>query len=383
MKEIKKPITDSEPHTVEGSNCSNIFNPFKKRRIPRPLVGLIFSVGAWCFIGAFYLLVRAYGSADIFDWMTGPLSIILMIFVMGLLLGSLDWGASSLIDHSQLRSKPFWVLLLMKSFCLIIAVFVIIFLARLVAMASGKFSLSELPSEFLTHISNKRFVVSIVFVAVNAMIMAFIRQTAAMVGPRILLNLMTGRYHRPRDEELIFMFLDMKASTTLAERLGHRKFSLLLQDCFRDLTNVAIKYRVEIYKYVGDEAILTWNPRDGLYDCNCLRVFFGFCEVLQKRRDYYESTYECFPEFKAGLNMGLVTVAEVGVLKREIAYLSDVLNTAARIQGQCKEIAKPILLSGSLHDRLEPLGLFTFHAEGEIELRGREEKVPLFSVELR
>jgi adenylate cyclase len=359
----------------------NIFQPFKERRIPRPLVGLLFSVGAWCFIGAFYLLVRAYGSADTFDWMTGPVSIILMVFVMGVLLGSLDWGASSLIDHSQLRTKPFWALLLIKSSCLIIALFVLIFLARLVAVASGKLLLSELPKAYLEHISNKRFVVSIVYVAVSAMIMAFIRQAAAMVGPRILLNLMTGRYHRPREEELIFMFLDMKASTRLAERLGHRKFSLLLQDCFRDLTNVAIKHRVEIYKYVGDEAILTWNPRDGLYDCNCLRVFFGFCEVLEKRRDYYESAYDCFPEFKAGLNLGLVTVAEIGVLKREIAYLSDVLNTAARIQGHCNELARPILLSGSLHDRLPSESPFTFHSEGEIALRGREEKVALFSVE--
>ena len=119
-----------------------------------------------------------------------------------------------------------------------------------------------------------------------------------------------------------------------------------------------------------------------MHEGNCLRVFFGFCEVLENRRDYYQSAYGCLPEFKAGLNIGPVTVAEVGVLKREIAYLSDVLNTTARIQGQCNELGQPLLLSGALRDRLEPAGLFSFRAEGEITLRGREEKVALFSVGL-
>lgn len=50
-----------------------------------------------------------------------------------------------------------------------------------------------------------------------------------------------------------------------------------------------------------------------------------------------------FPEFKAGLSLGLVTVAEVGELKTEFAYHGDVLNTAARIEGYCIEFNKPLL----------------------------------------
>jgi adenylate cyclase len=321
-----------------------------------------------------------FGTGDIPDWLDGPGSVVVMILVAGALLGGLDWVGSSLIDHTRLRSKPFWVLLLLKVMSLAVALFVVVFFGKLLAVGSGQIALSEVPEAYLATIASKRFAAACSFMLTGSLVMAFIRQTAAMVGARILLNLMIGRYHRPREEELIFMFLDMKSSTTIAERLGHLKFSRFLQDCFRDLSAVALKHQVEIYKYVGDEAILTWNPRDGLQDGNCLQVFFGFCEVLQARRDYYESSYGCFPEFKAGLNLGLVTVAEVGVLKREIAYLSDVLNTAARIQGKCNDLGQALLLSGALRDRLEPLGLFAFQAEGEIALRGREEKVLLFSV---
>lgn len=36
-------------------------------------------------------------------------------------------------------------------------------------------------------------------------------------------NMITGRYHRPRKERRIYMFLDIKDSTALAERLGDEK----------------------------------------------------------------------------------------------------------------------------------------------------------------
>ena len=40
----------------------------------------------------------------------------------------------------------------------------------------------------------------------------------------------------------IFMFIDMKDSTTHAEQLGHVKFTHLIQDCFRDFGIIAEKW---------------------------------------------------------------------------------------------------------------------------------------------
>jgi adenylate cyclase len=53
------------------------------------------------------------------------------------------------------------------------------------------------------------------------------------------------------------------------------------------------------------------------------------------------------------VHLGDVTVSEVGVIKREIAYHSDVLNTAARIQGKCNEFEAGLLVSEELKDNLE------------------------------
>ena len=56
-----------------------------------------------------------------------------------------------------------------------------------------------------------------------------------------------------------FMFLDLKSSTHLAEKLEHVSYSRLVQDCYAELTVPLIQYNAEVYQYVGDEVVLTWR----------------------------------------------------------------------------------------------------------------------------
>ena len=53
-------------------------------------------------------------------------------------------------------------------------------------------------------------------------IIVFFRQLDRLFGPGVLLRYLLGRYHRPRREARIFMFLDIKSSTSLAETVGPR-----------------------------------------------------------------------------------------------------------------------------------------------------------------
>jgi adenylate cyclase len=87
------------------------------------------------------------------------------------------------------------------------------------------------------------------------------------------------------------------------------------------------------------------------------------------------------PEFKAGANIGMATVLEVGEIKREIAYLGDVLNTAARIQGMCNVYKENLLISEWLFNRLKFSPEFLeILPIGTVELRGRTDAVRLFRV---
>ena len=216
------------------------------------------------------------------------------------------------------------------------------------------------------------------FVICTEFALSLLRQISLMLGEGNLSKLLLGRFYSPHEELRIFMFLDLQASTSLAERLGHITYSKLIQDCFNDL-GVVVSNKAEIYQYVGDEAVLTWPLEDGIQLQNCIKAFHNFKEQLQKNRSRYEEQYQCQPHFKAGMHAGIVTVTEVGKYKKEIAYHGDTINTAARIQGQCNAFESELLISEELKNQLDA-SAYTYKALGEVPLKGKKKGVRVYSV---
>jgi len=199
-------------------------------------------------------------------------------------------------------------------------------------------------------------------------------------GPGNFVNLLLGRFHKPRQDHRIFMFLDLKSSTTIAEKLGHIRSSQLIQDCFTDL-NIIRDFKGEIYQYVGDEAVVSWSLANGLENLNCIKAYITFQNLLESRGDFYKKKYGFVPFFKAGLNVGDVTVAEVGEIKREIAFHGDTLNTAARIQGKCNDYKKGLLISQALKDLIDDKEELEINLAGEALLRGKNQPLKIYSID--
>ena len=59
------------------------------------------------------------------------------------------------------------------------------------------------------------------------------------------------------------MFLDMKSSTTIAEKIGNTQYFNLISEVFGDITDPILETDGELYQYVGD---------DIEYENTCLRV---------------------------------------------------------------------------------------------------------------
>jgi len=216
------------------------------------------------------------------------------------------------------------------------------------------------------------------FIVINSI--TFVRQVSQKFGPGILWKMLKGSYHHPQEDQRVFMFLDLKSSTTIAEEIGHIKFSQFIQDCFYDLNEIVPDYKAEIYQYVGDEAILSWSYNDGFLESNCIEVFFAFMNRLQEKSAYYLEKYNSVPTFKAGVHLGKVTVAEIGVVKKEIAYHGDVLNTAARIQDQCNILDQKLLISKALLDKLVLKNPLKSIDMGKVQLKGKMQTVALYAI---
>lgn len=222
----------------------------------------------------------------------------------------------------------------------------------------------------------------LVWIGFSFLIVAFSRlliEIDLKLGPGNLWKMLTGRFYRPREQVRIFMIVDLKGSTTIAEELGHLTYSKLIADCFTDFAVVS-RFNAQVYQYVGDEVVISWPLRDARNYRRFLEAFFAFEKAIADRKEYYQSNYGLVPEFKAGAHVGPVVVTEVGALKREISYHGDTINTTSRIQGSCNQMGARLLISQQLFDVVQAYTPFQIEDVGELTLRGKQEQVRLFKV---
>ena len=218
------------------------------------------------------------------------------------------------------------------------------------------------------------------YMAAIIVVSQFYTEVSENIGLGVLNNFFTGKYHSPTEETRIFMFLDMRSSTTIAESLGHIRYFEMLHEYYSDLSDCIINYSGEIYQYVGDEVVVSWTLRKGLRDNNCIQCFFAMKAAITKQTTKYKEEFGLLPEFKAGFHFGKVTTGEIGILKKEIIFTGDVLNTTARIQGLCNTYKVDILISAELLKQLDLDSTYQIKALGENTLRGRDKKIEIFTI---
>lgn len=205
-------------------------------------------------------------------------------------------------------------------------------------------------------------------------------------GLATYLSLIMGRFHTPREVNRVFMFLDLSGATSIAEQLGHRRFFALLQEFYADITNPILNCRGQIYQYVGDEVCVSWpiksKGRGGILILQC---FFNIEQAIERLAPKYLERYGLVPEFKAAIHSGSAVVGEMGVVKREIVYSGDILNTTARILEQCRHHRQKLIVSNEVIRICGPAVNDTFDLLplGNLLLRGKQQYVHLFGVGLK
>lgn len=305
------------------------------------------------------------------------------IIMQATLFGSLFYLISLFVSNSRIKRKSFGVVIITHSALYALAIIVVAVIVFYVFVYFDIYPKKELYVMQEAMISSHYFISLFIYVTGAILALNFLVEVDKKFGPGNLFRLFVGKYHKPREEQRIFMFLDMNNSTGIAEKLGHRLYSRFIRDCFHDLTDLIIRYRAEIYQFVGDEVVLSWNLKKGLKKNNCLHMFFEYVNLLEKNSKYYLDKYGISPGFKAGMEVGVVTVSEIGDIKREIAYHGDVLNTAARLQELCKTYKSQLLISRNLNDVLGKANGFLCKPVGKLKLRGKNIELQVFSIELK
>ena len=296
---------------------------------------------------------------------------------MGLMLGVLDallYAARDKLMHSRL---PVGLVLAIESVASIAGIVTIFWL--LFSQLSVEVGMDLVPRSGSSWLQNKHFVTATIYAGVASLFLSLIRLASNKFGRSVFFKLLIGAYSEPREENRIFMFLDLKGSTTIAEELGHYDYSRFIRDCLLDLDAVLLDHGAEVYQYVGDEAVLSWQHKRGVVEARCVALFFAFQDRLRARAEYYRTTYGHEPTFKAGVHGGRLIATEVGNIKKEIAYHGDVINTAARIQALCNKYDQRLIVSKTLFDAM-PTENYTPHELGDLMLRGKSDRVGLIGL---
>jgi adenylate cyclase len=219
--------------------------------------------------------------------------------------------------------------------------------------------------------------------AVIAVLMNLVFGIANIIGPRAFLNVITGRYHSPVEENRFVLFVDIAGSTGLAERLGGIAIHRLLDRTFRLLTLAVVDYRGEVLNYVGDEVIVTWRERDGAVDCRPLRCFAAMRDELSAASSQLVREFGAVPRIRGSLHFGPVIVGEIGDVKRAIVFNGDVMNTAARLEELSRTVDGGFLASRTAMQRFNSAPPFAIRDLGRLPIRGRADGIDVVGIDDR
>ncbi len=300
----------------------------------------------------------------------------------GLVAGTLGGYAMVLLNKTIFRRNSLGIALLKGAgaFLLVYAtVTVAVSVAVGLAFARGL----PIAEVFATAIKNATAPTQWIFLIVwgsVALLTLFLLQVYDKFGPGVLRKFLLGQYFHPKEESRVFMFLDMRSSTSIAEQIGTAAYFALLRDCYALMTKPIVESRGEINQYIGDEVVISWQTSGGLADARFLRCFFEIQRTIHEAAQTFRDQYGLTPEFKAGIHAGQVVAGEIGEIKKDIVYSGDVLNATARIQDLCNNYQVDLLASSEALSQLGDPEMFNCERIGLIELRGKEERIELFAV---
>lgn len=308
---------------------------------------------------------------------------VIITTLSSLLLGFFFGIVEVFILEKVFREIPFLVKLVIKTGLYIFIISLFFNIVTLLNSSAAK-GLSVLHNEVLDtsllFFSNSLFIAVLLYAGGIIAVILFLFEISDNLGQGIVINFLTGKYHKPRQEKRIFMFLDLNSSTTIAENMGVTNYFNFLKTYYADMTKPIEKYSGKIYQYVGDEIVISWNLKTGLKNNNCLNCFLRLKKAFEQLNGKYEKLFGLVPKFKAAIHMGIVASGEIGVLKKEIFFSGDVLNTTSRMESLCNSYDVDCIVSETLLHELKPDKNLDIKNIGACKLKGKDQHIKLFSI---
>jgi len=206
-------------------------------------------------------------------------------------------------------------------------------------------------------------------------------------GERVL----KGLIKRGDGEEIfaVIWFCDLRGSTPLAESMTRAEFLGVLNQFFDCMGSAVLENGGEVLRFIGDAMLAIFPisasqakhpPQCDLPRKACAKAITAAREAelrMSELNSAREAQGWAALDFGIGLHIGEVTYGNIGTENRlEFTVIGTAANEAARVESQCKEVGRRVVISEDFAHRfggdLESLGQF--------QLRGLADPRELFTL---
>lgn len=181
--------------------------------------------------------------------------------------------------------------------------------------------------------------------------------------------------------EATVLFADIVGFTSISESIEPREVQKLLNEYWSYYNACARFYFGSVDKYIGDCMMVvfgapTEDPKHQYNAVACAILMQKLTESLNKRR----KDQGLYPiELRVGINSGTMLAGLIGTSERmEYTVVGDAVNLASRLCNEAE--STQIIIEESLFDNVNPLHKLEVEAYKEIGVRGKSEKVRIYSV---
>ena len=188
-------------------------------------------------------------------------------------------------------------------------------------------------------------------------------------------SLESGSLPELEETNVTVLFADIADSTSLAERLGPRKFGEILTRYYQDVSEVTFAYS-GLIKFLGDGimAVFGLTAHDVPPEERAVQAGLEIIQrVVTMNQDYPDDPVVV----GVGINTGKVVAGYVGSEERvEYTVLGDTVNVAARLQNYARPnrvVAGPATVAAIV-------GLYDTERIGEVQVKGREKPTQIYEV---
>ncbi len=187
---------------------------------------------------------------------------------------------------------------------------------------------------------------------------------------------------KPRNREVSIFFSDIRAFTSISERLGDpERVISMLNTYMTPMVDTITRHHGTIDKFIGDAVMAYWNAPTDVADHadEAVEAALEQIGLLKELNLELVQTYGIELEIGIGIHTGEVTIGEMGSIGRsDYTIIGDNVNLASRLESLSKVYGASIIISEETRAQLRHS--YPVRSLDIVKVKGKEKAVEIFEV---